>query len=196
MLKVFSFGLFLGLIVSGATAYFMPVSDVHRETSLVTVQPNGGVVEIFKIRIPEDRIMVGTANAEALLPGNLKWPVELAASGVEVELFKLRNRDDVVIGVASRIVGAAVFDFGAGVDSIEWVLNLPARGSLYYAMDATADAEGVRRGMLRAGTREFSDQTGGLYERFVADTSSGGNIFELVSATIGSASEEPAGGAQ
>lgn len=196
LLKVFSFGIFLGLVLCGAVAYFTPVTDVHRETSLVAVQPNGGVVEVFRIRIPEDRIMAGIADDAVRFPGNLKWPQELADAGVEAELFKIRNRDDAVIGVASRLVGAAVFDFGAGIESVEWVLNLPARGSLYFVMDPGLDAEGNRRGDLRAATREFAGQTGGVIERLVADDPSGGSYIELISASIGAAPEETPGGAE
>ena len=54
---------------------------------------------------------------------------------------------------------------------IEWVLHLPARGSLYVAMQPDALEGGYRIGKLRAGTREFSALEGQVTERWVADTS-------------------------
>ncbi|MBT8085543.1 MAG: hypothetical protein HKN35_12550 [Woeseia sp.] len=196
MLKVFSIGILLGLIASGATAFFMPVADLHRETSLLTVQPNGGVIEIFKIRIPEDRVMVGSTDAAANLPGTLRWPQDLTDAGVTAEIFKLRNDDGAVIGLASRMVGSAIYDFGAAADSVEWVLNLPSRGSLYFLMDADADAAGNRGGFLRAGTREFSYQKGTMIERVVDDASTGSAYIELTSLALGKATDDAAGVAQ
>ncbi|MGB5246435.1 MAG: hypothetical protein WBM54_11695 [Woeseia sp.] len=175
MFKVFSFGIFLGLVLAGVAAYFVPVADLHRETSLTTVRPNGGITELFTIRIPEDRVMAGTSAATAKVPGNLKWPQELSDAGIELELFKLRNRDGVVVGVASRLAGGAALQDSAGSNSIEWVLNLPARGSLYFPMAVEPDNSGNRVGRLRGGSREFRGHTGTMQERF-AESGAGGEI--------------------
>lgn len=185
MFRIFSFGIFLGLALTGAAAYFVPVADLHREASLMTVRPNGGVLELFTVRIPDDRIMAGASVTAAQTPGNLKWPQELADAGVELELFKLRNRDGVVVGVASRLAaGRALQDLG-GENSVEWVLNLPARGSLYFPMSSVPDDNGFRVGALRGGSREFRDHSGSLLERFVtSDTEADGQI-ELQLTVVG-----------
>jgi hypothetical protein len=195
LFKVFSLGIFLGLALAGAAAYFVPVADLHREPSQMTVRPNGGVVELFTARIPDDRIMAGTSLATAKVPANIKWPQELSDAGIELELFKLRNRDGVVVGVASRLAGGQALQNSGGKNSIEWVLNLPARGSVYFPMSADADANGFRNGLLRGGSREFSRHTGSLLERFVADDTDTGGQIELQLTVVGPA-QDAAGGEQ
>lgn len=187
MFKVFSFGIFLGLVLAGVAAYLVPVVDLERETSLASVRPNGGVTELLVVRIPDDRIMAGTAAAAAKFPGNLKWPPELSAAGIELELFKLRNRNGAVIGVASRLAGGRALEGSNGENSIEWVLNLPARGSLYFPMAAQADAAGVRSGVLRGGSREFGHHSGSVQERFIAAEAGAGGRIELELFVVGNA---------
>ena len=66
-------------------------------------------------------------------------------------MFKLRNENGVVIGAASRMYGKSE-QHGSFV---EWVLHLPARGSMYITMGPNPSSNGYREGTLRAGTREF-----------------------------------------
>ena len=71
------------------------------------------------------------------------------------------------MGVASRIAAG-------GDDSdaiIEWVLHLPARGSVYVSMRPETVNGGYRAGELLSGTREFASLRGQVSERWVADTS-------------------------
>lgn len=175
MFKLFGFGVFLGLALSGSAAWFVPVSDLHREASIISVQPNGGNAEMFRIRIPEDRILAGTSDSAGLTPAGLDWPATLAAEGIDLELFKLRNRDDIVIGVASRLA----VNESAAAPGIEWMIHLPARGTLYFPMTAPPDADSVRRGVLRAGTHEFRRRSGTVSERFVTAGSDGAGTIEL-----------------
>ena len=111
-----------------------------------------------------DRILVGDGSTTSL-PEGLAWPDEAVFSGLSTEAFKLRNERDTVIGVAARTVARD----GDGV--IEWLVHLPARGSMFFSMTPQADADGARSGDLLSGTREFSTLSGGLSERWVADTS-------------------------
>jgi hypothetical protein len=195
LFKVFSFGIFLGLAMAGAAAYLVPVADLHREASLMTVRPNGGVAELFTVRIPDDRIMVGTSATAAKVPGNIKWPQELADAGIEAELFKLRNRDGIVIGVASRLAGGQALANSGGQNSIEWVLNLPARGSLYFPMSGDVGANGFRNGVLRGGSREFGGHSGAMQERFIANEADSGGHIELQVTVVGPAAD-PVGATQ
>ena len=176
MIKVFSTGVFLGLILAGLAAFFVPVSDLQRETSLVVVKPNGGVIESFKIRIPEDRIIASASAGGAATPGNLKWPPALSAAGSDLEVFKLRNEKGIVVGLASRVVGSIAHESGTSISAIEWVLHLPARGSLYFPMDSEVSADGYRMGQMRAGTREFFDLVGTISESFIAAGDGNGEI--------------------
>lgn len=159
----------------------MPVTDLHRELSLITVQPNGGNAEIFRIHIPDDRVIGGGDGATT--PPQLQWPGFDAIAGVGLEVFKVRNRNDIVVGLASRIA--------PGPNLVEWTVHLPARGTLYVPMNARPGADGEREGRLRAGTREFLDRSGSVRERFVLASGgdAGEGYIELQSRLIAAAAE-------
>ena len=165
MVKTLIAGIILGIAAGGAGLYYVPAVDQYRERSMISVNPNGGTTEVFQVNVPMDRIMIGAPGQAASLPVGLEWPTDAALDGFRAELFKLRNRKDAVIGIASRM--AADDDDGI----IEWVLHLPARGSVYVTMQTDAVEGGYRVGEFRAGTRDFEDMRGQLAERWVADDS-------------------------
>ncbi|MEX2258646.1 MAG: hypothetical protein WD672_08050 [Woeseia sp.] len=177
MFKTFSTGIILGLIAAGAAAHFLPLYDLHREASIVTVRPNGGIAELFQIHLPADRILAGGRNLPDPVPDRLAWPEALDSSAME--LFKIRNANDRVVGIASRIQGAVP----QTPEVVEWMLHLPARGSMYIAMANDSGVEGNRTGSLQKGTREFAGKHGTIRETFVpsgSDDSSTGRIELLV----------------
>jgi len=191
MLKTVILGFILGIVGTVAAAYYVPVVDQHRESSVIAVAPNGGNTESFRINIPTDRIMVGAPKQAEPLPPGLDWPADEFFDGVRVELFKLRNSADAVIGVASRMVA----DSDAIEDSIEWVLHLPARGTFYVAMPVQTADESRRVGTLRAGTREFSPMQGTVSERWVAitdndDIDAPDGYIELETSFVGTLSDD------
>lgn len=163
MVKIFIVGLFLGIAGVAGALYALPLVDQHREVSIISVKPNGGNVERFHISVPADRIMATAPGAATSVPATLEWPDDALLDGINVELYKLRNERDAVVGVASRIAAEST----DGLPVIEWVLHMPARGSLYVTMNPNADAGGARSGGLRHGTREFSSLTGSIAERWV-----------------------------
>ena len=166
VIKTFITGMVLGIAGVIAALYLLPAVDQHREISVISVAANGGNLETFQVNIPMDRIVVGADGGAAALPAGLEWPADPIFDGTRTELFKVRNSRNAVIGVASRLA-ASNSDIG---DIIEWVVHLPARGSIFMSMNA--QAAGDRRvGKLRAGTREFEGLTGTVSERWVADTS-------------------------
>lgn len=187
MFKTFIFGIVSGVVISAGLLYFVPAVDQHREASLISVQANGGNTESFHVNLPHDRIVVGAADKDAI-PASLQWPRVAVLGDTQVELFKIRNRNDVVIGVASRISGSGT----ASGSVLEWTLHLPARGTLYANLQPQPDDAGRRSGRLRAGTREFAAMTGSVNERFVRpDTAQDGDVdfegrIELVTALVGS----------
>ena len=73
--------------------------------------------------------MAGVSGQDKTFPDGLVWPDSLDRAGAQVEVFKVRNANERVIGVASRIAGN-----GAGF--VEWALHLPARGTMYVLMDS------------------------------------------------------------
>ena len=157
-------GVLLGIVGAGAFTYSLEVVDLHREPSHTTVQPNGGNVETFRVDLPRDRIMVGLAGEANALPAELQWPSDALFGDLQAEIFKLRDRNDVVIGVASRLASASE----ATGPFIEWVLHLPARGTVYLQMDLAPSAEGHRNGRLLAGTQDFDSMTGSVREQFIS----------------------------
>lgn len=186
MIKTFVFGIILGVAGVFAALYFVPVVDQDREISIISVTPNGGNSESFHINIPSDQILLGTTATEDVVPVGMVWPAERLFDGTVTELYKLRNSRDAVVGVASRVT---VSNDMVG-DVIEWVLHLPARGSMYVTLDP-ALVDGQRIGEMRAGTREFSDLIGEVSERWVPGTDSvdeyhDGRI-ELVSSYVSAA---------
>ena len=171
MVKTFIAGLAIGVAGVTAAVYLWPAVDQHREVSVITVAPNGANLETFQVNIPMDRILVGTESDAAALPIGLEWPDDAVFDGSRTELYKLRNARNAVVGVASRL-SAADRDVG---DIIEWVLHLPARGSIYMSIDPQA-AGNQRTGRLRAGTREFAGLSGTVSERWVADAADDGAV--------------------
>ena len=167
MFKTFVAGILLGVVAAAAALYFIPVVDQSRESSLIVVHPNHGNTESFHVNVPMDRIMIGAQAQANPLPPGLDWPEDVRFDGVRAELFKIRNAKDAVVGVASRV---AASDEVSG-ETIEWLLHLPARGSIYVEMQPEPREGGYRVGALQAGTREFAALVGQVTERWVADTS-------------------------
>jgi len=165
LLRIFLVGIFLGLLAAAGALYGYSVDQV-REASIVAVAPNGGNVESFHINVPMDRIMIGASGQTSVVPLGLDWPDDEILVNVRAEMFKIRNAHDTVIGVAVR---AAAKD--GDKDIIDWVLHVPARGSVMINMDETPREGGYRLGQIRAGSREFSPLHGFMTERWVANDS-------------------------
>ncbi len=166
MLKTFIVGILLGIAAAAGALYAIPVVDQYREASIISVATNGGNLESFHINVPMDRVMNGASGQTAELPIGLKWPDDPILANVSSEIFKLRNAKDAVVGVALRTVAHE-----KGADVVDWVINLPARGSLFINMDPLPQEGGHRIGRLRAGSREFGLLSGFVTERWIADTS-------------------------
>jgi hypothetical protein len=168
-----------------ALLHLVPVVDQHREASYVSVQANGGNAESFHINLPRDRIMAGVQGLEDPTPATLVWPQDEIFDGSQTELFKLRDRNDAVVGVASRMASTTETT-GAFV---QWVLHLPARGTMFISMHPDPTEEGYRLGVLRAGTHDFAELSGEIRERFIADVQDAENDvqkrIQLVTALVG-----------
>ena len=182
MIKTFTLGVLLGLAGSAGLLYALPAVNLDREYSIIAVQPNGGNLEEFHVNLPGDRVMAGKSGSSAAFPAGAEWPEHLADESFRAEVFKVRNSDDRVVGVASRIVGSTPQPF------VEWAVHLPARGTMYLLLDGATGEAGTRAGGLRAGTREFAGRRGVATERFVVagedDGDSDGRL-ELVTSLVG-----------
>ena len=187
LIKTFNLGIVLGIVMAAMLAYFFPVVDQHRESSLISVHANGGNSESFHIRLPDDRIVAGVSGRKTSTPPGLEWPELDFLQNIQTELFKIRNENGVVVGAASRMSGKSE-QYGSFV---EWALHLPARGTMYVSMDPNPSPDGYREGSLRVGTREFLTLNGVVLERFIRDDigpdSDGAGRIELAAALVGPA---------
>ena len=174
MIKTFILGLILGLVGAAALVYSGQLVDLSREASLISVRPNGGNRESFYINLPQDRILAGaqsenqSEDQSGLYPPGLVWPDDPSFKGAETEIFKIRNSDDVVVGIAARMSNAR----DASGAFIQWMLHLPARGSMFVRMQLQPSKDGHRKGLLMAGTREFellNGEVGEFYNSAVAN---------------------------
>jgi hypothetical protein len=165
LFKTFNLGIVLGIVLAATLVYFIPVVDQYRESSLISVHANGGNSELFHISLPEDRIMVGVSGTPRSTPPGLQWPDHDFLADIQTELFKVRNENGIVVGTAGRMSGKTE-EFGSFV---EWLVHLPARGTMFVTMSTTPSPDGYRQGDLRAGTREFLTLNGVVLERFVRD---------------------------
>lgn len=183
LFKTFIFGVFLGIGLAAAALYFVPAVDQGRERSMISVQANGGNRETFHVNLPVDRIILGRTTAGGSFPAGVEWPDHSSFAGAQTELFKVRNDDDKVVGVASRIA------ITAGQPIVEWAVHMPARGTMYVVLDNDATESGERVGSLRTGTREFAELKGSVFERYradVGDTDEGpAGRLELITALVG-----------
>lgn len=165
MIRTFLFGIILGALGAGALTWYVPAVDLHRERSLISVRPNGGNMEVFQINLPRDRILVGLPNVENSIPAGLNWPGAGYLGDMQAEMFKVRDSNNAVVGVASRLASSSE-EAGA---FIEWALHLPARGTIYVKMEITPSADGVRSGELLVGTGDFATLSGSVREQFVSE---------------------------
>lgn len=166
MLKTFIVGILLGVAAAAGALYAYPAVDQQREASIISVAPNGGNIEAFHVKVPTDRIMVGAPGQKQAVPTGMEWPLDPMLQNVRIELFKVRNARDIVVGVAARTAAKE-----GSVEVIDWVLHLPARGSVFVNLRPDAVQGGYRTGDLRAGSREFAPLRGFMTERWVPDTS-------------------------
>ncbi len=166
MLKTFFLGIVLGLAAAAGALYAIPVVDQVREASIVKVTPNGGNSETFHINVPMDRIVLGDAGQAGAVPPGLKWPTDEVLANVRAELFKIRNARDAVVGVAVRAAATSQEN-----SVIDWVLHLPARGSLFVNMDVAPLEGGFRIGEIASGSREFAPLSGFMTERWIQNDS-------------------------
>lgn len=160
MFKTFILGLLLGLFATAGLVYIAPVVDLERERSITVVNTNGGTQESLHANLPGDRIAATVGSGSETWPEGMYWPPDLDVGDAQVELFKLRDAEDQVVGVASRLVTRSPDP------KVEWTVHMPARGTMYALVSGYPDETGTRSGRLRAGSREFAVRTGTVTERF------------------------------
>lgn len=156
---------------TAALVQFAPAVDLQRERSLIVVRPSVGNSEKFHINLPFDRIFAGsrTGDTFSTFPAAAKWPDIKGLDGAASEVFKLRNSNDVVVGIAARISSSS----DVSGRFIQWMLHLPARGSMFAEMQPGLSEGGYRDGLFVVGTREFENMNGTVQEYFDTDVAEG-----------------------
>lgn len=154
MRATFLFGILAGVAAALSLAWFAPFLSQERVRSLTDVQNNGGRIERFEARLATD-VLSSVPGIDAVdggvVPASAEWYPELAPFFIRADVYRLRNEQGVVIGIASRVRGVQ------SRDDVEWVLNFPARGTLALK-GLSADIAEV--GSIVSGTREFADLRG------------------------------------
>lgn len=144
MIRVFILSFLAGLALVVAAAGLYPLPGHERFRSNIEVLTNGGRQESFVIRWPQDRIAmpaplpgaapVVTGGGVVLDPGQ---------QPVAVELFRLRDTDGNVIGIASRATARLLGQRVAAASTTNWMLLIPSRGSLLLTQENSADLRPV-----------------------------------------------------
>ncbi|MEO8223392.1 MAG: hypothetical protein ABI661_01195 [Gammaproteobacteria bacterium] len=132
-----------GVAVVAVVATVWPLPRHVRYSSLITVPPDGGRQEDFVIRWPEDRI-AHPEEQTATLPGIAAVGAAVledsAGNRASAELFRLRDTDDNVIGVASRLAGSGGAISDKGRSASNWLLVIPSRGALFLSQSDGLDS--------------------------------------------------------
>jgi hypothetical protein len=131
-----------------AAAAIFPLPDHERFPSRIEVLTNGGRSEAFVIHWPEDRLQLtgeleGAAVNETDGVAVLAPPRRRPASA---EVFRLRDAQDQVIGIASRLTGRMPGRRGRERSSSSWTLMIPSRGILMLTQDNGANVGPVKVG--------------------------------------------------
>lgn len=163
VLKTFFLGVIIGVATVWSGFYFYQPIDVTREKSVVKLVPNGINEEVFRINVPRDVVL--NDNPQNPTPVNLDWSSAAFLGDTQVNLFKVRDVNGRVVGVASRIVNNDVSEESVS----EWLLHLPARGNLYVVMSGKRTSDGGYEGRIQEGTGDFEGRVGLLTERFLKD---------------------------
>lgn len=142
MKRLFVVTFVAGLLVVALATALWPLPNHFRYRSLITVPPDGGRQEDFIIRWPEDRIgrpresRSGLPAAAAVGAAVLE---DSAGRRASAELFRLRDNDDNVIGIASRLAGTGGAIADPGRSASNWLLVIPSRGALFLAQTDVLD---------------------------------------------------------
>ncbi len=203
MQRTFIFSFLAGIALSVVLAAVMPLPRHERIASSIEVLTNGGRSEEFIIRFPEDRIALpDVPSGLIVLDGGAAYGLAQANSAAGAELFRLRDVDDQIIGVASRISARTPSSRSPSVSN--WMLMIPSRGSLVMTQQDSADVSPVRttqgwtlparrapfwaagsryritsgpepggQGRVLRGTAEFARLTGSYVETWERNSSSG-----------------------
>ncbi len=146
--RTFLFSFLAGIALTVAVAALFPLPRHERFVSQIESLTNGGRGEEFQIRWPQDRLgldsdstrtQMGETAGLVVMPGDVSGPAA-------VELFRLRDVQGNVIGLASRLTAPMPGRRGGMQSVSNWTLAIPSRGSLLLTQENGADMGPVNRG--------------------------------------------------
>jgi hypothetical protein len=158
------------MLLTALAAAFYPLPEPAKIYSQATVLTNGGREEVYVIRLPDDRLGSPRAAATAEFPQQA-----FAAGGSErvlAELFRVRNAEGEIVGLATRMNGKVTGVADAAETVTDWMLLLPGRGALLMSRGSVAagadpdfpvDRMGfsfVNSGAVVSGTGDFAGLVG------------------------------------
>ena len=162
------------MLLSLLIARIYPLPDVQRLSSNAEVLANGGREEVFQIRIPDDRL--GSPRAAPVAPFPQQAFARTGNDNILAELFRLRNSDGKVIGLASKMTGKIALSQQPARDNVDWMVMIPGRGALLmstqgmpanpakYYPDDYIGLDPSRSGRVLEGTWKFAGLTGFFLE--------------------------------
>jgi hypothetical protein len=151
MKRLFVVGFIAGLLAMVVAATLWPLPSHLRIRSLTSVPADGGRQEDFVIHWPEDRIARPDEAASGLPAAAAVGAAVLEDSAgrrVSAEMFRVRDTEDTVIGVASRLAGTGGAIADAGRSASNWLIVIPSRGALFLAQGDARDT--TVRGQITA----------------------------------------------
>ncbi|MBL8199429.1 MAG: hypothetical protein JNK40_00530 [Chromatiales bacterium] len=154
MKRLFIIAFVAGLLAVAVAATLWPFPEHVRYRSISSVPADGGRMEEFVIHWPEDRIARPRERGAALPAAAAVGAVVLEDSAgrrVSAELFRLRDTEDNVIGVAGRLAGTGGAIADRGRSASNWLLVIPSRGALFLAQSDVLDTT-VREGAAAEGS--------------------------------------------
>ena len=174
----------LGLVLVLTGAYFYPLPTNVRVRSDIEPIANGGRKEDFYINLEFDRL----APAQEVLtaPFPQKALLSVGDQVVRAELFRVRNAQREVIGLASRMTGLVPDANGEPSVAINWLVLVPGRGALLLlqkpslAAGLLAESVQFQQGDMVVGDGEFSALSGSYVEATLAEDIDGDGIDEAV----------------
>jgi len=174
----------LGIALSIGLAAVYPLPGHLRVRSDIEAVANGGRKEAFYINTETDRI----APAQEVRVAAFPEPV-MSYDGNQViraELFKARNGRVDVVCIASRMIGAVPDAEGNASVAINWMVQVPSRGSFMLKQSGTPSIEplsgvaNIYEGVLVAGDREFANLYGTYVETILYEDENNDGVDEEV----------------
>jgi len=165
MKRLFVVAFVAGLLTVALAATLWPLPQHPRFRSISTVPADGGRQEEFVIHWPEDRIARPGERGSGLPPAAAVGAAVLEDSAgrrVSAELFRLRDTEDNVIGVAGRLSGTGGAIADPGRSATNWLLVIPSRGALFLAQNDVQDTT-VRESIAAEGSVALAPAQAGAF---------------------------------